>query len=148
VTISTDSDTLTLGLDMVKGSTFAKSKVLPKSNAPAGYAKTLASAYLKFTAEGRQLDETDSPQSFVSLYSLHNNLTERADDYLDSDVPFVYEGQPIQPLLLNFAAYLLTQASRDYLVASLQDKPSEDIQAIRDRIQAHQKEYDAILMLV
>ena len=147
MTVSTTTSNDTLTLQLGKNSSFAISKKEADSLTPAGYAKTLASAYLKFTKDGGSMEETDSAQSFVSLYSLHNELTEQAEAYLASDVPFVYEGQPVQPLLLNFSAFRITLASREYLAATVQDKPSEEIAAIKTRIQDYQKEYDAILQL-
>lgn len=143
---TTTNETLTLELS--KNSKFAKLRKELQTTTPADFSKTLASAYIKFTRQGSQLDENDSAQSFVSLYSLHNDLAEDAAAYLDSDVPFVYEGQPVQPLLLNFAAYRITQASRQYLVATIQDKPAEQIAEIKARIRDFQQEYDAILQLI
>lgn len=146
-TTTTGNDTLTL--ERSKQSKFASVRPSDNQKRPSAedFAKTLASAYLKFTQPGSQLEETDSPQSFVSLYELHNDLTEQAHDYLESDVPFVYEGQPIQPLLLNFGAFRIMQASRKYLLGSFQEREQTEIDRLKQEIKLLQQEYDAILQL-
>jgi hypothetical protein len=125
--------------------TYAFTKAAYNADSQRDFCKAMASAYLVFTQEGQALRELDSPESFTRLYELHLQLTDEAHAYLSVEVPFVYEGQPIQPLLLNFAAHRITKASQQYLAATLQDKPQSLIAALKSQIQAHQFEYDAIL---
>ena len=145
---STTEDSLTLTLPKKQESSLfrtpkatitADGTELPRTD----FANLLASAYLRYTEQG--LDEQESVQSFVTLHQLHNDLAEEAEKYLNAEIPFVFEGQPIQPLLLNFAAYRITQASRQYLAETLQDKPLEEITMLKQKIQRYQSEYDAIL---
>lgn len=150
---STTEDSLTLTLPRKQESTLFRTQNSQTTegntvvtDAPrTDFANLLASAYLRYTEQGSQLNEQESVQSFVTLHQLHHDLAEEAERYLNAEIPFVFEGQPIQPLLLNFAAYRITQASRQYLAETLQDKSSEEIAALKNKIQRHQAEYDAIL---
>ncbi len=109
------------------------------------YAKALASGFVKFTTEGRALAGQDSVQGFIELADLHRDLTEQAHQFLEEEVSFIYEDQPIQPLLLSFAAYRLNQVSRKYYFATLQSQPTAVINDLKHVIKQRQEEYDELL---
>ncbi len=109
------------------------------------FAKTLASAFIKFTAEGQYHSSQDSVDSFIALADLHRELTDEIRAFMHDEVPFVYEDQQIQPLLLNFAVYRLTQISRRYYFATLQNQPQAILEDLKTVIRARQQEYDLLL---
>jgi hypothetical protein len=112
------------------------------------FAKAMASGYLKFTQEGKRLSETDSVQSFITLADLHRSLTEEAQHFLREDVPYVYEDQLIQPLLLHFSAFRLKQLSRRYYFATLQNQPKAILDDLKNSIKERQNEYEALLQCI
>lgn len=109
------------------------------------FAKTLASAYMKFTTDGQALMREDSAESFIRQAELHRDLAEDAREYLLDEVPFVYEDQQIQPLLLNFALFRLKQVSRRYYFATLQNQPKAIVDDLKSVVDQRQQEYDAVL---
>ena len=140
------SETITLELPEKESYAFIKANT-QTLNSPE-YCKTLASAYLKFTPYGQAHQPTDSAEVFSQLYELHQNLVNEVEDYLRQEVPFVYEGQPLQPVLLSFSAYRIAKASQQYMAATLQEKPESDRLALKEKIQSYQAEYEAILQSV
>lgn len=109
------------------------------------YAKSLASAYLKFTEKGKQLSVGDSVQQFIQLADLHRDLTEEVRQFLKQEIQFIYEDQPIQALLVHFAAFRLQQMSRRYYYASLQNHQADELAALKASIMACQAEYDQLM---
>lgn len=122
---------------------FIKGDVPVRETAP--FAKVLASYFLKYTEEGKTLCETDSPKSLIALSQLHQDLSEQAQLFLSEDVPFVYEDQPILPLLMNFALFRLKQVSRRFYFASLQSQPTPVLDDLKTVIQLRQAEYDQLI---
>lgn len=109
------------------------------------FAKALASALLKFTTEGKRLSKTDSVLSFIELAGLYRDLAEQAQVFLQEEIPFIYEDQPLQPVLLSFAAFRLKHVSRRYYFAMLQNQPQAILEDLRDVIRQRQQEYDELL---
>ncbi len=109
------------------------------------FSKTLASAFLKFTKEGKALSHQDSVDSFIHLSDLHRELTEEAQHFLQEEVPFIYADQQIQPLLLNFAVFRLKQISRQYYFATLQNQPQAILTDLKSVIKQRQEEYEELL---
>lgn len=109
------------------------------------FAKTLASAYIKFTVEGRSLADNDSVQSFIALSDLHRSLTEEAQNFLHDEMPLLSEDQPMQPLLLNFSLYRLSQAARHYHQSAIQKQHSDTLEILKTGLVFLQAEFDEIL---
>ena len=139
--ISTES----IRLELPEKDTYAFIKANTQAISSPEYSKMLASAYIKFTPHAQENKAMDSPEAFGQLYDLHQNLVAQVEDYLRQEVPFVYEGQPLQPVLLSFSAYRIAKASQQYMAATLQEKPETERLALKDMIQVYQSEYDAIL---
>lgn len=112
------------------------------------FAKSMASAFLKFTAEGKALSSIDSVHSFIALADLHRDLTEQAQNFLQEEVPFIYENQQIQPLLLNFAVFRLKQVSRKFYFATIQNQPQAILSDLKNVIKQRQDEYEELLQYV
>lgn len=109
------------------------------------FAKALASGFLKFSTEGRRLSQTESVQNFIQLAELHNKLTQEAHQFLKDEVPLVYEDQPIFDLLLKFAAWRLSQASRLEHFGHLRQIPPGELEQIQADTRLCQEEYDLLL---
>lgn len=123
-------------------------KSVASRSAQGQMAKALASAFLKYTAEGQRYSKEDSVQSFIALSQLHRELTEEVQRFLLDEVPFVYEDQQLQPLLLNFALYRLNQISRRYYYAVLQNQPQAVLKDLKAVIQQRQAEYDTLFQQI
>jgi hypothetical protein len=111
----------------------------------ASFARVLASSFLKYTEEGKNLCETDSSNSLIALSQLHQDLSEQAQLFLNEEVPFLYEDQPVLPLLMNFALFRLKQVSRRFYFASLQNQSNTMLDDLKTIIQLRQAEYDQLL---
>ncbi len=146
--IDLPSETMTLTIEDLHKTIPGFVKLSANQHIQGLYAKALASAFIKFTTEGRNHTDTDSVQSFIALYNLHRDLTEQATMFLKEEVPFIYQDQQIQPLLLNFAAYRLKLISRRYYYASLQNQPSAILADLKAIIRQRQEEYDTLLQHV
>lgn len=145
MSIDLPTEDLTLSLENSPKALPGFIKVLESRSTHRGqFAKILASGFLKFTTEGRRLSEVDSVQSFIELADLHRDLAEQAQQFLQEEVPFVYEDQQIQPLLLNFALYRLKQISRRYYFATLQNQPQAILDDLQTVIKERQQEYDLL----
>ncbi len=139
------SEDLILSLDSVEKETpgFVKS---PSKEVHTGqYAKVLASAYIQFTAEGGSLGELESVQNFIALSELHRDLEDQAKLFLQQEVSFIYEGQPLGPLLLRFSAFRLSQISQLFYFASLENQPKSILEDLKQVIQQRQEEYELLL---
>lgn len=143
--VDNQTDTIVLTLENPSKSIpgFVKGDMTPGETGSFG--GVLASSLLKYTAEGKTLCETDSPQSLIALSQLHQELAEQAQQFLNEEVPFIYEDQPILPLLMNFALFRLRQVSRRFYFASLQSQPTAVLEDLKSVIQARQGEYDALV---
>lgn len=140
-TISTE----TIQLELPEKAAYAFIKANTQTINTPEYCRMLASAYLRFTELGKKHQEPESADAFSQLYDLHQKLVAEVEDYLKQEVPFVYEGQPVQPVLLSFAAYRIAKISQQYLAATLQEKPENERLAMKEKIQAYQTEYEALL---
>jgi len=109
------------------------------------YARSLASGYMKYTQSTQALTHEDSVNSFVALAASHQALLEQMRQFLREEVDFVYEDQPIQPLLLQFAAWRLAKASRTYTNTALKPQSFEAIDTAKAQVLACQAEYDALI---
>lgn len=122
------------------------SKLLPgfikldRERIPKGqFAKVLASAFIKFTAQGQLPSEEDSVQNFLEMAQLHWELTEQARCFLTDAVSFVVEQQQLQPLLLEFAVYRVQQIAHQYTHVEAQS-PSSAIMADLKRVLIQRQE--------
>jgi hypothetical protein len=111
---------------------------------PGLFARVLASAFLKFTCQGQLLLQTDSDNLPLDWSALHQDLTEEAQQFLQEDVPFLYEDHPIYPLLLHFAAFRLRVVSSRYYYATLHNHPPLVINDLKTQIKDRQTEYNAL----
>jgi len=138
-------DDIILSLDNTHKAMPGFIKSSPENHQEGQFAKALASGYLKFTEEGKSLSEIDSVQNFITLADLHRSLTDEAQHFLREEVPYVYEDQLIQPLLLHFSAFRLKQLSRRYYFATLQNQPKAILDDLKQTIKERQAEYEALL---
>jgi hypothetical protein len=82
-------------------------------------AKVLASSFLKYSARSIELSAQDSVDSFIELNRLCRELTGEAEHFLQQEIRFILENQPLEQLLLAFASHRLNQASRTYYYETL-----------------------------
>lgn len=144
-----DTDTAILSLDNLMKEHAGFVKLTPVEEAHNGqFAKSLASAYIRITEEGQNLSSQESVQSFIALADLHRQLSEEARTFLQDEVAFIYEDQQIHPILVDFAAWRLKQASRRLYFASLQNEPVEVMNRLKQAVRQHQLEVDALLQTV
>lgn len=108
--------------------------------------RVIASSFIKYTQKGIELSpEVDSVDSFIDLYHLHQSLLDSAESFLTDEMPFVPENRPINELLLAFATYRLTKASRAYYFESLTARDPEDTQRLKNLVQSAQRDFDNLL---
>lgn len=108
------------------------------------FSKLLASAYIKFTEEGRRLSAQDSVQSLISLAALHRELTEEAQAYLRQEVAFIYDDQQLQPLLQGFAAFRLAQLRLRYESAAASQQSPTILADLERVLRQRQSELDNV----
>lgn len=83
------------------------------------WARVLASSYLRFCGEALALDTDDSIENSIRRFQLFQRLETAALDFLQQEVRFLREDQPIHDLLLRFATHRLNTLSRAYYAESL-----------------------------
>ncbi|MBX2860163.1 MAG: hypothetical protein KTR14_02940 [Vampirovibrio sp.] len=105
----------------------------------------LAASFLKYCEQAKQFCEQDSVDGFITLNQLYKKLYVQARQYLREDIPFVMEGQPIEPLLLGFAGYRLNRASRIYYYRSISHQPDRRLAKIKAFVAACQQDLDNVM---
>lgn len=108
-------------------------------------ARVIASSFLKYSEQARQLADQDSIDSFIEQYKLYHELMESAENFLFEDMPFVQDNRPLNELLLNFATYRLTKASRAFYFECLTVRDVADIQSLKVVVSHCQKDFDNLL---
>lgn len=111
-------------------------------------ARVLASSFLKYSEKARQLSQSESVDNFIELHRLCNDFEEVAEAFLQDEIPFVQDNRPINELLLSFATYRLTRASRAYYFESLTVRDVNDISALKAIVQECQKDFDNLLQSI
>lgn len=116
-----------------------------KVQEPAQLARSLASAFLKYVEPEQAQDETASVNEWLRLAQLHKDLTLEIQQFTHRAAMFVADGQPLEPLLLNFAAYRLEMASTAYELLTRQNATPLELENAMNLIRQRQQEYERIL---
>ncbi|MBY0405791.1 MAG: hypothetical protein K2X66_17950 [Cyanobacteria bacterium] len=115
------------------------------SNEVGGFSRVIASSFLKYSEEAMGLDETEDVESFIKLYHLHQELMASAESFLEEELPFIQDNCPINEILLNFATYRLTKASRAFYFECLTIRDPQSIEALKTKVKQYQTEVDNLL---
>ncbi len=144
-TLEQSGEVLTISRDALSKAVPGFIKLHETSPSTGQLAKAIASAFLKYTKEGEALSSEDSVQSFIAQADLHRALTEDAVEFLKKETPYIYEDQPLHHLLLSFAAFRLTQASRKFYYATFQNMTHQQQSTLKKAISYCQEAYDTLL---
>lgn len=117
----------------------------PRSEGKGDLARILASSFLKYSQKARRLSEQDSVDSFIDLHGIYQELLDVAESFLRDEVPFVQDNRPINELLLRFATYRLSRASRAYYFESLTVRDVEEIAVQKAMVKECQADFDNLL---
>ena len=108
-------------------------------------ARVIASSFLKYCQEATALLQPDSVESFIALHHLHQELQQHAELFLQQEMPVVQDNRPLNELLLSFASFRLTQASRVYYFESLTAREPAEVETFKQKVQACQRDFDNLI---
>jgi hypothetical protein len=108
-------------------------------------ARTLAASFLKYCEAVRTLADQDSVDAFIQQHQLFEDLIVVAESFLSDEAPIIQENRPLNELLLNFATYRLTRASRVLYFESLTVRDPEATRQLKAVVKACQKDFDNLL---
>lgn len=146
---TTERQSISLDRDLLSNQSVAFEPNERLMNRRVELARVMASSFLKFTPLGGATTNPECAEALIQLHHLCQELECEALRFLREEghswLLLAEDSFPLNELLLQFANYRLTQASRAYYFESLLSSPEESKVALRDVVDRCRQDFDSLI---